>query len=362
MPHSLYVHIPFCHHLCSYCDFSKVLYEERWCFSYMEALKKEIASYPIKKPLRTIYIGGGTPSLLPSFALQDLLFFLKPYSDENTEWTLEANPEDLTEEKLTLLLKGGVNRLSIGIESSSPRLLSLMGRKHSFLDAKEAVQKAKRIGFKRISCDMIYGLPEESLEELENDIHNFLDLDVNHLSAYSLSVNPGTLFFNEGYKEMDEESSGIQYETILEAFRQAGFRRYEISNFAKENDFSMHNLVYWHDEEYFGAGLGASGYWKRTRYRNTKNLSKYLAGDYLGEKETLSTESELEDFFLTNLRLDDGFALKTFRNRFGFEFLSRYRKPFENLSQKKLLLSKDGRVFATDRGLEILDSVLLELF
>lgn len=362
MPSSLYIHIPFCHHLCSYCDFSKVLYEERWCFSYLDSLKEEILSYPIEKPLKTIYIGGGTPSVLPLNAIKDLLAFLKPYANEETEWTIEANPEDLYEEKLLAFYRGGINRLSIGIESSNSRLLKLMGRKHSFLEAKEAVKKAKELGFKRISCDMIYGLPNESEEELLTDIHNFLGLEVTHLSAYCLSVNPGTVFFNKGYKEMEEDKAGLQYERILAEFRKAGFRRYEISNFAKNNDFSKHNLVYWRDEEYFGAGLGASGYYHGMRYQNTKNLTKYLSREWLGEKDTLTKESELEDFFLTNLRLDDGFSLKVFKDRFGFDFLERYQKAFEDLSNKKLLINKDGRIFATDRGLEILDSLLLELF
>lgn len=362
MPSSLYIHIPFCRHLCSYCDFSKVLYEERWCFSYLESLKEEILSYPFEKPLKTIYIGGGTPSLLPLKAIEELLAFLKPYCGKDTEWTMEANPEDLNEEKLLAFYRGGINRLSVGIESSNPRLLKLMGRNHTFLEAKEAVKRSKEIGFKRISCDMIYGLPNESEEELLTDIHNFLGLEVTHLSAYCLSVNPGTLFFNKGYKEMEEERAGLQYERILGEFRQAGFRRYEISNFAKDGDFSKHNLVYWHDEEYFGAGLGASGYYSRTRYQNTKNLTKYLSKKWLSEIETLDTKSELEDFFLTNLRLDNGFSLETFKNRFGFDFLQRFQSPFEDLHKKKLLTNKNGRIFATDRGLEILDSLLLELF
>ena len=362
MPSSLYIHIPFCHHLCAYCDFSKVLYEDSWCFSYLKSLKEEILSYKIEKPLQTIYIGGGTPSLLPTKALESLFDFLKAYHDQKTEVTFEANPEDLNYEKLSLLLKSGVNRLSIGIESSNDRLLKLMGRRHTFLEAKEAVKRAKEVGFKRLSCDMIYGLPNETEEELLNDIRSFLSLDVSHLSAYSLSVNPGTLFFINGYKEMEEEKAGLQYEMILEAFRKAGYRRYEISNFAKNDDFSKHNLVYWRDEEYYGAGLGASGYCFGIRYQNTKNLEKYLKEEWVAEKETLTKQSELEDYVLTNLRLDEGFSLRSFEKRFGFSFLKGYAKQYESLSKKGLLLQKDGKIFANDRGLEILDSILLELF
>ncbi len=362
MAKSLYVHIPFCHRICAYCDFAKVLYEERWAFSYVKEIEKEIAAIGINEPLNTVYVGGGTPSILPNQALKELLSFLKPLLGEGYEFTIEANPEDIDEEKLEIFRSCGVNRISIGIESSSPRLLALMGRNHTFEKAKEAVSLIKAASFAKISVDMIYALPNETEKEVKRDLSAFLDLGVNHISTYCLSVNPGTAFHNAGYAEMDEEMAGEQYELILETLRAAGYRRYEVSNFAKNGEYSKHNLVYWRDEEYYAAGLGASGYVDGVRFDNTRNLTKYLNGEHREKEERLSKESELEDYFLTNLRLDDGFSEETFEKRFGFSFLSKYRDKFEGLERKGLMIHKDGRFFCTDKGIEILDSVLLELF
>lgn len=362
MPSSLYIHIPFCRHLCAYCDFPKVVYDQRWGFSYLEALKKELDSFAPQSPFKTVYIGGGTPSTLSKEELTILFSMVRPYLSSTTEFTIEANPEDLKEEKLNLFLENGVNRLSVGIESSSKRLLALMNRRHCFEEAKKGLELAKRLGFKRLSADLIYGLPGEVLEELDADIDAFLGLNINHLSAYCLSVNPMTAFYKDGLREMEEEKASVQYERILKRFREAGYRRYEVSNFARNGDLSRHNLVYWHDEEYIGIGLGASGYIGKKRYTNTKNLARYLLCDWNRTEETLTEESELEDYFLTNLRLDDGFALVDFEKRFGFSFLDRYRDVFEKERRLGLLIIKDGRLFATDRGIEILDSVLLSLF
>ena len=362
MAKSLYVHIPFCHRICAYCDFAKVLYEERWAFSYVKEIEREIASIGIKEPLETIYLGGGTPSILPNGALEELLGFLKPFLDERYEFTIETNPEDIDEEKLRILERCGVNRISLGVESSSPRLLALMGRNHTFEKAKKAISLIKNAGFARVSVDMIYGLPNETKEEVEKDLSAFIGLGVNHISTYCLSVNPGTAFHNAGYSEMDEESAGEQYETILKALRDAGYRRYEVSNFAKNGEYSEHNLVYWRDEEYYAAGLGASGYVDGIRFDNTRNLTKYLSGKHREKEDKLSSESELEDYFLTNLRLDDGFSEDVFEKRFGFAFLSKYKEEFEELERNRLMKHERGRFFCTDKGIEILDSVLLKLF
>lgn len=362
MSSSLYIHIPFCHHLCSYCDFSKLLFKESWASSYLEALFNEIKGYNINKPLKTIYIGGGTPTSLNKEQLEKLLYFLSPYKNEDTEFTIEANPEDLKEDKLLLLKDKGINRLSIGVESSKTKFLRLMERNHTFLEAYEGIKLAKKIGFKRISADFIYALPSETLEEAIEEVKAFLTLDLTHLSAYCLSINPMTKFHNLGYKELDEEEAGLQYEAICRILEEGGFKRYEISNFAKNNDVSRHNLVYWRDEEYYGAGLGASGYINKVRYQNTKNLRTYLKGNYCASKEIINQREELKEFFLTNLRLVEGFSLTTFEKRFGFPFIKKYESSFNKLSKNGLLKIENNRLLATNRGLELLDQILLELF
>lgn len=358
---SLYVHIPFCEHLCAYCDFAKVIYKEDWSESYLASLFKELAS---KHPssFQTIYVGGGTPSLLPPSQLEKLLQRLAPYLEEGGEFTLEGNPESLSKDKLLLMRKYGVNRLSIGVQSSSSRLLALMERHHSFAEAKQVVEEAQKVGFSSINCDLIYGLPSESLSEAKEDAQAFVRLKTNHLSAYSLSVNPGTSFYNKGYREMDEDKAADMYEAILSIFRQAGFDRYEVSNFAKDGKQCRHNLTYWHDEEYMAVGLGASGYQRKTRYRNTRSLKKYLEGHYEEEREEVTLKDDLEYYFLTNLRLEKGFSLASFSKRFSFPFLSKYGEKVTELEKEGLLKVDDVSVKATDKGILLLDKILLSLY
>jgi oxygen-independent coproporphyrinogen-3 oxidase len=323
--------------------------------------KKEIQSEHIAK-VDTIYIGGGTPSVLPIPLLEDLLSFVQPYLAEKGEFTIEGNPESLDGEKLSLFRRYGVNRLSIGVESSDPALLRLMGRHHSFEDAQKAVAMAKKVGFTNISCDLIYALPNESLATLEKDIDALLSLDVDHLSTYCLSVNPGTLFHNQGRQEMEQSLAADQYELILRKLRAAGYDRYEVSNFCRAGKKSRHNLTYWKDEEYYAAGMGASGYVAGVRYDNTRNLEAYLSGKWRANEEVVNNQSALEYYFLTNLRLEEGFALADFKDRFGFDFEKRYAKPITKVLQSGLAKLEGGRFYPTDHGILLLDRLLIELY
>ena len=360
---SLYIHIPFCAHICAYCDFSKVLYDENWAFSYIEELKKEVCSYSLQKnQLKTIYIGGGTPTCLKKELLKELLSFLSPYLKADGEFTIEGNPEDITDELLAILKEGGINRISLGMESSSKKYLTLMGRKHSYQDVKNAVELIKKRGFENISVDLIYALPGEKLSVLKEDIAAMLALNIPHLSAYSLTINPGTSFYNKGFKEMDDSLEADMYDLLLSSFRKAGYERYEVSNFAKPSFYSRHNLTYWHDDEYYGCGLGASGYVNGIRYTNTRSLSVYLKGKYRAEEEKLSVESQLEDFFLTNLRLKTGFTKKSFEMRFGYSFFTKFSTPFLKLQKDGLIQENSDSIFVSDKGMLLLDRVLVELF
>lgn len=363
MVESLYVHIPFCTHICGYCDFTKVLYRDEWVFSYVESLNKQLDSLNIKRPLKTVYVGGGTPSSLPNDLLKPLLEKLYRYLDPNDyEFTVEANPESLNKEKLLIMKEAGVNRLSIGLQSSSEKYLKLMGRHHTFLEGKEAVKLAKECGFENITCDLIYGLPLEKLEDVEKDIISLLDLDVPHLSTYCLSVSKGTAWYKDGHKEMNDEDAALQYEAILNAFRKAGYVRYEVSNFAKPGYESRHNMTYWKDNEYYAAGLGASGYINGERFTFTKSLNSYIKGEYEGERETVSNEENVEEFLLTNLRLEKGFSLNEFKTRFNKEFKDEYKEEISKLIKDGLLEIDDFNVKATDKGILLLDRILLTLF
>lgn len=358
---SLYVHIPFCQSICTYCDFPKLFFREEYEAPYLASLKKELLSLS-PTHYDTVYIGGGTPTSLSDAAFASLLALLSPFCDRNTEWSIETNPERLTEEKLDLCLKYGVNRISIGFESSVNRLLALMGRKHDFASTQSAVKRAKQKGITNLNVDLIYALPAETLSELSQDIDAVLSLDVPHVSAYSLIVEKGTKLYLDGYKEATEEDCATQYNTILKRLRENGYDRYEVSNFAREGRKCLHNLVYWKDEEYDAIGLGASGYRGNIRYKNTSSLNHYLAGKYHLEEEIVSQKDDLEYFFLTNLRLEEGFSLETFSSRFGFSFLERYEKEVHRLEKDGLLTLEEGRIKPTDQGILLLDRILITLF
>lgn len=358
---SLYVHIPFCASICAYCDFPKVVYKKEWAFSYLKALFDELDAYKGNR-YKTIYVGGGTPTALDDEDFASLIEKLAEYKDEECEWSVESNPDSLTDYKLMTMARYGVNRLSIGIESSSSRLLSIMGRSHDFRLATDAVKRAKKHGFTNINADMIYALEEESEEETKRDIDAFLSLSLPHYSVYSLIVEPGTRFYLDKKKEADEELAAKEYELILSEFRKRGYRRYEVSNFALPGYECQHNLVYWKDEEYDAVGLGAAGYRDNIRYRNTLNLSSYIKGNYLGSKEIVTKKDDIEYFFLTNLRLEEGFSLDEFSRRFGFSFEEEYASELAENIRNGLLINKEGRIRPTDKGMLLLDRILLLLY
>lgn len=361
MTNSLYIHIPFCAHFCHYCDFTKLFYNHKFSEPYTKALFAEIDSYHISK-VNTIYIGGGTPTSLNDEELESLLKKVQPYLSAEGEFSVEANVENLTESKLRILLENGVNRLSMGIQTSDDKLLKAIGRNHTFDDAKRVIALAKSIGFNNINVDLMYGFPHQTIADLRKDIANFLSLDVDHISTYSLIVNPNTTFFKEGVKEQNQDDSRLFYDEILKEFRNHGYERYELSNFARNKKYSRHNLTYWHDEEYCGVGLGASGYVNGVRYTNTKNLAKYLNGEYIDFKEHLSKKEELEDYLLTHLRLAEGFSRSDFKKRFGEDFVAMFDKQIKQLIDKGLIVVSDERIYLSDDGLITMDNILLQLF
>ena len=248
------------------------------------------------------------------------------------------------------------------MESSDPKLLGLMGRKHSYQDVVKAVAAVKEAGIGNINVDLIYALPGENADLLAQDISALLALDVPHLSTYSLILEDDSIFKAKGISEASEDVQAEQYEQILKALRAAGYDRYEVSNFCREGKMSRHNLVYWHDEPYYAAGLGASGYIGNLRYRNTRSLKKYRAGQWREEEESVTPIDDIHYFLLTGLRLESGISLKAFADRFGFSFLTKYPKEVLKLKEEGLLDQKGDSLFATDRGIMLLDRILEELF
>ena len=357
---ALYIHIPFCAHICKYCDFTKLFYNEKFAKAYLQALNKEIDSYKIDK-VDTIYIGGGTPTSLSDEDFERLLFKVKPFLNNGGEFTVEGNVENISKAKLDIMDKYGVTRLSIGVESISNKRLKEIGRSHTYEDAVKVVNEAKKHNFNSINVDLIYGFEGQSLKDLENDLKNILALDTDHISIYSLIVAPGTAFHNMKYKEQNEEESAKFYELILKTLRSHGYKRYEVSNFARNKKYSRHNLTYWKDNEYIGVGLGASGYINGVRYENTKNLDRYLSGEYIASKEEVTREKDLIYYLLTNLRLEDGFLRKDFYDRFGVDFVEEYSPKIDRFVETKHLLISEKSVKLSDEGMLIMDHILLNI-
>lgn len=357
---SLYLHIPFCQHLCEYCDFTKLYYREDWADQYLDHLFIEIDQYQLEK-LHTIYIGGGTPTALNEAQLKRLLEKVSPFFDGEGEFTCEANPENLTEEKLAILKRYGVNRLSIGLQTANNQRLKEIGRHHHYEDVLTCVQNARKHGFNNINLDLMYGFPNETINELKRDLDSILLLNVPHVSIYSLIVEPGSLFYNKNIREQNQDDSRLFYDYILSFMREHGFNRYEISNFAKPGFESKHNLTYWHNEEYYGVGLGASGYINNIRYTNTKSLKSYLEDNFIQEKEEINLKLKKEYFLITNLRLSKGFSLTQYKKEFKEDFLQVHQKKIDEFIERKLAKIEDDYFMFSDDGLMVMDRLILEL-
>ena len=358
---SLYIHIPFCESICDYCDFAKLQYFHNFAESYLVALKKELDEVVDNKDLKTIYIGGGTPTSLSDEQFDRLLSMIDDYSKSVIEYTVEANPESLSLSKIKILKRHRVNRVSIGVESTDDQILKAINRKHSFLDVKTAVKNLRENGINNINVDLIIGLPNVTKKMLEKDIYNILSLYPNHISCYSLTVHEHTEFFLKGIKEPDEDYAYDAYKTINETLEKNGFIHYEVSNWALEGFESKHNLVYWRNERYYGIGLAASGYIKDIRYKNTTNFKKYISFSNEKEIEKVSALDEADYEVILNLRTRYGLDLNQFKEKYHTDFYKTHQEAIEKFIDSGLLLIKDGHLIATFDGMMVLDTIYLNL-
>ena len=246
---SLYIHIPFCQKICDYCDFTNLQYFRKFAVSYLDALKDELETYQIRE-LKTIYVGGGTPTALEDDLFAQLLKIIKPYSKGVKEYTFEANPESLSLNKIKLLKEYGINRVSIGVQTTNQKILDSVNRSHSFSQVIEAIKNLKEVGIDNINVDLILGLPHSSESILKKDLENILSLDIKHISCYGLTVNPHTVLFIKGFKEPEGDILRRYYDIAEEILTNNGFIHYEVSNWAKPGYQSEHNLTYWRNQEY----------------------------------------------------------------------------------------------------------------
>ncbi|WP_288226327.1 radical SAM family heme chaperone HemW [uncultured Enterococcus sp.] len=361
---SAYIHIPFCEHICYYCDFNKVFLEGQPVDEYIEALLKEarlsLSEHPIEK-METLYIGGGTPTSLNAAQLDRLLGGLReilPY--ENGEFTVEANPGDLSAEKLDVMRNFGVNRISMGVQTFDDRLLKKIGRKHNAQDVYDTIQLLEKKDFRNVTIDLIYALPGQSLESFRDTVERALALDLPHYALYSLILENQTMFMNwvrRGKMHLPEQEVEAQmYAETIEAMEKAGRMQYEISNFAKPGFESKHNLVYWNNQNYFGIGAGASGYLENRRYKNRGPIQHYLKSlndDRLPilEEEHLSEREQIEEEMFLGLRKILGVEKAVFEARFKQSITDVYGDVIEKLKQQKLITETDTSIHLTQTGL-----------
>lgn len=351
---SIYIHIPFCNNICSYCDFAKVFYNEKYVLKYLESLEFEINNNYKNEIIDTLYIGGGTPSSLSIKELNRLFNILKKIKlSDNYEFTIECNIDSLTKEKIDLFKSNKVNRLSIGIETFNKKYLSFLNRKEFNLDILEYAKKK----FNNINIDLIYAIPNETIEELNKDIDEFLKLNINHISLYSLIIEPHTKLYIDNVKNIDEDLDYEMYKLIDKRLKENGYIHYEISNYSKKGYESKHNLTYWDNKKYYGFGLGASGYIDNIRYTNTRNLDKYINHDYDRDITILDKNIEMENEMILGLRKLKGVNLKEFKEKFNIDIKEKFN--IDKLIKEEKLIIKDNYIFINPRYIYLSNDILI---
>ncbi|KKW71648.1 radical SAM family heme chaperone HemW [Lactococcus cremoris] len=364
-PNSAYFHIPFCSHICYYCDFAKVLMTGQPVDAYIEAIIEEFKSLKIKK-LKTVYIGGGTPSVLSAQQLERLLTAIADQLDLDflEEFTVEANPGDLSDDVIKVLAHSAVNRISLGVQTFNNTLLKKIGRTHNEAQVYDSIERLKRAGFENITIDLIYALPGQTMEMVKSDVDKFLALDLPHVALYSLILEDHTVFMNRQRRGLlrlpSEDKNADMYEYIMDILAQHGYQHYEVSNFGRPGFESKHNITYWDNEEYYGIGAGASGYLSGVRYKNYGPVHHYLkaaANDKRVNEEVLSKKSQIEEEMFLGLRKKSGVLVEKFEAKFNCSFDKLYGEQITELIKQKLLYDDRERIHMTDKGFELGNNV-----
>lgn len=346
---NLYIHIPFCKSKCHYCNFVSFANKKEFIGQYFDVLKKEIKFYFNNQELKTIYIGGGTPSVINIKLYQDIIKLFNFSTD--SEITMEINPATVDFEYLKNLKSLGINRLSIGIQSFDDKILKLINRAHNSKEAAETVKLARKAGFENISIDLIYGI--QNMESWEKSLEQALRLEVNHISTYGLKIEENTEFYKNPPQNLpDDELQSEIYLKTIEILENSGFNQYEISNFAKTGFKSRHNLCYWKNQEYFGFGLSAHGYLDGVRYSNTENLEEYMKNPLQKASETAISEKEkLKEHIFLGLRLTEGISA---------DILKDYSKIVEKYVSYGLMCHEGKNIRLTKQGILLSNSILAE--
>ena len=366
---STYIHIPFCEKICYYCDFTKFFYQESMADDYLEALEKELHFYLRyeKHSMRTVYVGGGTPTALNLRQLEYLLKMIEKRIDTPSvyEYTFEANPGDLTEDKIKLLCSYGVNRISMGAQTFDNQLLEDLGRLHRAKDVGINIERLLKHGLKNISIDLMYGLPNQTLDGFADSLEQALAFDLPHYSSYSLQIEPKTIFYQRHQKgklhKPPEEVEANMFELLIDKMKQNGNVQYEISNFAKHGYESQHNLTYWDNKYYYGFGAGASGYLPGRRLINLRPFPDYVkeankTGEPVLHTDPIGKKEQIEEEMFLGLRKRTGVSQDQFKTKFHIDVQDVYRQQITDLVERDLLqidgdyirMTEHGQLFAND--------------
>ena len=354
----IYIHIPFCTSICSYCDFPKLLYDKKYTRKYLDTIRQEISSRYKDEEVLSIYIGGGTPTSLDSDELKYLLSICSIFrTSRDLEFTIESNVESLTMDKIKLLKKYNVNRISLGVQSFQDDTLKELNRKHTKEDVFKVITNLKKENFKNISIDYIYGVHPD-IEGTKRDINTFLELDIPHISCYSLIIENNTVFGinNRNYIEEDTEKS--MYDYIKNTLISNNYNHYEISNYARDGYQSKHNLNYWNNGEYYGFGLGAVSYLNNDRITNTKNLTKYLANNYIDNIEHETKITDISNTFMLGFRKVQGINTIEFKNKYNIDILD--IEPVKRLIKEDKLVLENNQLYIHPNYFYLSNEIIIE--
>lgn len=366
-PTALYIHVPFCTAKCGYCAFYSEPIDEYDADVVVSSLIEEMTQYQLDREIKTVYIGGGSPSCLPVEQLMRLIDEVTTCCPEPSEFTIELNPNQVNEDILGCLQASGVNRLSIGAQSFNDQELKFLGRGHIADIAKKTVTMAKDAGFYNVSIDLIFAVPGSTLHSWIETLQTAIDLGLQHISTYSLTYEKNTLLqklLDLGEIEsVDEETDRTMYESAIERLTRAGFIHYEISNFARPEFECRHNLTYWANKPYIGIGPAASSYLQGERTTNIANITKYIASIREGLSVVIESEApnEIETACQTailNLRRINGIDLEQFEDQTGFDAIQIFAEPIEKYKEMGLLAMEGNRIYLTQKALPIADSIL----
>lgn len=368
-PMEIYIHIPFCIRKCDYCDFLSGPSGPEEQADYVQALLREIQAVEEGegRSVSSIFIGGGTPSVLDERLLGDILREIRNRfkMEEDAEITIEVNPGTANIGKLQAYREMGINRLSIGLQSPEDRELKILGRIHNYGQFLETYQEARTVGFDNINIDLMSAIPDQTYEGWVKNLRTVAELEPEHISAYSLIVEEGTPFAARKLNLPDEDTEYNMYEATAQILKEYGFEQYEISNYARKGRECRHNVGYWTRQDYLGFGLGASSLYGKERFANTADMKKYLENsknpEKIREKEpSLTREDEMAEFMFLGLRMTKGIPKADFQRCFGCTIESVYGEVLEKYESMEMLLEKDGRIFLSREGIHVSNSIMAE--